>query len=170
MSSIGITHLSFALIAMAAGAVVIFMPKGDTLHKRIGYVYTGAMLGLNVSSLFIYKVLGYFGPFHVFAFVSLATVAAGLIPVIRKKPEGGWLEMHYEFMNWSVVGLYAAFWSETFTRFFRFEYFWLVVALATALTVLAGAWFIKSNKERILQKVSDKGNFDQEADSLASSQ
>lgn len=169
MSTIGLTHLSLAILSMAAGAAVIFLPKGDTLHKRIGYVYVAGMLGLNVSSLFIYKVLGYFGPFHVFALVSLATVAAGLIPAFRKKPEG-WLEMHYEFMNWSVVGLYAAFWSETFTRFFRFEYFWIVVAVATAMTVLLGGWLIKSKKRKILHDFSKTEGEDYETEPLASSQ
>ncbi|WP_395071105.1 DUF2306 domain-containing protein [Gracilimonas sp.] len=73
-------------------------------HKIFGYVYVICMIGLNISALTIYQLFGYFRPFHVFALFSLATVFAGFIPAYRKKPKDTWVEYHYEFMNWSVVG------------------------------------------------------------------
>ncbi|HBX66631.1 MAG TPA: hypothetical protein DEG32_10920 [Balneolaceae bacterium] len=107
----------------------------------------------------IYKLFGYFGPFHVFALISLGSIFGGFIPAYLKKPKDTWLEYHYEFMNWSVVGLYAAFWSETFTRFFNFgEWlgFWILVGVATALTVAIGGYFIKKKKGYFIDKFSSR--------------
>ena len=71
-----------------------FSKKGCTnLHIKIGYTYAISMLILNVTALMIYDLFGGFGPFHVFAVISLATLIAGLIPAYLKKPEGKWLEM-----------------------------------------------------------------------------
>lgn len=117
------------------------------------------MIGLNISALTIYQLFGYFRPFHVFALFSLATVFAGFIPAYRKKPKDTWVEYHYEFMNWSVVGLYAAFWSETFTRFFSFSGmtdFWVLIAAATIITVVIGAYFIKKKKPYFVTKFGSK--------------
>ncbi len=151
---LGGIHFGSAILAMITGMVIIFLKKGTNLHIKIGYTYAISMLILNVTALMIYDLFGGFGPFHVFAVISLATLIAGLIPAYLKKPEGKWLEMHYEFMNWSVVGLYAAFWSETFTRFFAFQGFWIVVGVATAVTVFVGAIFIKKKKSKILSRFS----------------
>ncbi len=149
---LGGIHFGTAIIAMVAGLLILFLKKGTTAHIRIGYTYAASMLVLNISALMIYDLFGGFGPFHYFALISLATLIAGIIPAYLKKPGKSWLELHYEFMNWSVVGLYAAFWSETFTRFFRFEGFWTLVGVATATTVIVGALLIKIKKKKILNK------------------
>lgn len=158
MGILGIIHLVVAILAMIFGAVVIFLKKGTRVHVRFGYAYVASMLAVNISALMIYKLFGKFGPFHWAALISLASIAGGMIPAIRRKPRGIWIELHYEFMNWSIVGLYAAFWSETFTRYFRFQGFWILVATATALTVVIGAYLIKSRKAKILAQfgVRDK--------------
>ncbi|MCP9290467.1 DUF2306 domain-containing protein [Gracilimonas sediminicola] len=157
--SIGLAHFSFAILSMILGALIIFIKKGGSFHKKLGYVYFGSMIGLNVTALMIYKLFGFFGPFHVFALISLVSVIAGFVPAYLKKPKDTWLEYHYEFMNWSVVGLYAAFWSETFTRFFSFQGwdgFWILVGTATGITVAIGAYLIKKKKSYFLEKFGGK--------------
>jgi uncharacterized membrane protein len=139
---------------MIFGAVIIFMKKGNSLHKKLGYIYIFCMLGLNVSALMIYKLFGHFGPFHAFALISLGSIIGGFVPVYLKKPEKTWLEFHYEFMNWSVVGLYA-----TFTRFLNFSGwsgFWLMVGSATGATVAVGAYFIKKKKGAFIKEFATK--------------
>ncbi|MEQ8523393.1 DUF2306 domain-containing protein [Gracilimonas sp.] len=156
---IGFIHFSFAILSMILGAVIIFTKKGGSIHKKLGYAYCLSMVGLNVSALLIYKLFGFFGPFHVFALISLGSVIGGFVPAFLKKPEGSWLEYHYEFMNWSVVGLYAAFWSETFTRFFSFADwggFWMLVGSATGVTVAVGAYLIKKKKNYFIEKFGNK--------------
>lgn len=151
---LGGVHFVSALIAMIFGAIVILKTKGTKFHIKAGYTYAISMLILNVTALMIYQLFGYFGPFHYAALISLASLCGGLIPAYLKKPEKTWLEFHYEFMNWSVIGLYAAFWSETFSRFFRFAGFWVLVATATAMTVAIGWYLLKKKKKSLLEKYS----------------
>ncbi|MEP5834501.1 MAG: hypothetical protein ABJ383_10735, partial [Balneola sp.] len=113
-----------------------------------------SMLILNATALMIFDLFGGFGPFHFMALFSLLTVIGGLVPAFLKKPKDKWLDMHYEFMNWSVVGLYAAFWSETFSRFFRFAGFWTLVIAATVLTVVLGGIILKMKKKKILSRIT----------------
>ncbi len=149
---LGGLHFASALLAMFFGAFVLFRKKGGSIHIKAGYAYSALMLLLNITALLIYKLFGKFGPFHIAAVISLVTLLGGLIPAYLRKPKHNWLEFHYEFMNWSVIGLYAAFWSETFSRFFRFAGFWVLVATATAITVAVGAYLLKSRKKKILGK------------------
>ncbi|RNC79679.1 MAG: DUF2306 domain-containing protein [Balneola sp.] len=154
MGTLGIIHLISAIAAMIFGAIVLFLKKGTPLHIRLGYFYAVSMLILNGTALMIYDLFGYFGPFHFAAIISLISLLGGLVPVYLKKPKNSWLELHYEFMNWSIIGLYAAFWSETFSRFFRFAGFWVLVATGTAMTISIGAYVLKSKKRTILDRYS----------------
>ena len=74
------------------------------------------MVILNVSSLVIYRLTGYFEPFHALALFSLATVVRGMVPALRRRP--GWLMAHYWSMAWSYLGLLAAACSEIVVRLF----------------------------------------------------
>lgn len=146
-STLGYIHLFFAIVAMLTGLVVVFNTKGTLLHKRIGYVYVANMLALNISSFFISNFNG-FSIFHFFAIVSLVTIFGGMYPALKRSKN--WLNKHYYFMAWSVVGLYCAFWSEVGTRFVRnMRDFWWVVAIATFLTAFLGAYFINKNAKRL---------------------
>lgn len=151
-STIGLVHLSSALLAMLFGAVVLLNTKGSLFHKRAGYLYVASMLIMNASAFLIYRLFGGFGPFHVAAIISSVSLIGGLVPVLFRRRIQGWLHFHYHFMNWSVVGLYAAFWSETLTRTLPMAQFWPVVAGATGATVFAGAYLIRRNAARFLKK------------------
>jgi uncharacterized membrane protein len=47
------THIVAALLALAVGLVILFLPKGRGLHKPLGWVWVGAMAVTALSSLFI---------------------------------------------------------------------------------------------------------------------
>ena len=146
-STIGYIHLTFAIISMITGLVVVFKPKGTIVHKRIGYLYVINMLLLNITSFFISNFNG-FSIFHFFAIVSLATIFGGMHAVLKKYKN--WLAGHYYFMSWSVVGLYCAFWSEVGTRFVKnMQDFWWAVAIATFLTAFLGAKIINKNAKKL---------------------
>jgi len=151
---LGLIHFTSALFAMVVGMAVILFQKGTKRHVYLGYTYVVSMLILNATALMIFDLFGRFGPFHFMALFSLLTVIGGLVPAFLKKPKDKWLDMHYEFMNWSVVGLYAAFWSETFSRFFRFAGFWTLVIAATVLTVVLGGIILKMKKKKILSRIT----------------
>lgn len=111
--STGIIHLIFSIVALIAGLFVLATTKGTKTHKRVGYVYSVSMVLVNLTAFMIYKLYGKFGVFHWFAVISCATLIAGLYPVLAKKNKN-YLLIHFNFIYWSVVGLYCAFMAEIF--------------------------------------------------------
>src|SRR5262249_46767524 len=107
-------HLTAALLALALGSVVVLERKGTETHRMIGMGYALAMLVVNVTALSLYGLTGRFGPFHVLALVSLATVMRGVLAAVRRRER--WLRTHYYSMAWSYVGLLAAACAETAVR------------------------------------------------------
>lgn len=149
-STIGFLHLLFSIISMITGLIVILNTKGTKFHKKVGNVYVVNMLLLNISSFSISNFNG-FSIFHFFAIVSLITILAGMYPVLKRSEN--WLQKHYYFMAWSVVGLYCAFWSEVGTRFVKnMQDFWWAVAIATFLTAFLGNYFIKKNAKKLTEQ------------------
>src|SRR5687768_975728 len=134
-------HIGAAISALVFGLGVLLTRKGTRLHKQVGYAYFFNMLGLNISALFIYRLTGHFGPFHGAALASLLTLTAGFIAAYLRLPQGRWLELHYEFMNWSYVGLVAAAVSEATTRLPAAP-FWPAVFAGTAIVFLIGGSLI----------------------------
>lgn len=114
-SAAGAIHLIFSLFALALGTAVLLMNKGTRAHKRVGYLYVIAMLGVNATALMIYRLFGGFGLFHWMAVLSLLTIICGILPMWLQKPRS-YVSLHFNFMYWSVIGLYGAFVSETFVR------------------------------------------------------
>jgi uncharacterized membrane protein len=140
-------HIGTAVSALVFGLCVFFTHKGTRLHKQLGYAYSFNMLGLNISALFIYRLTGDFGPFHVSALASLLTLGAGFIPAFLRLPHGRWLELHYELMNWSYVGLVAAGVSEAVTRLPAAP-FWPAVAAGSAVVFIVGGMLIARGRSR----------------------
>jgi uncharacterized membrane protein len=158
MPTLGHLHLVSALVALAAGAWVVFTRKGTRTHRRIGWVYAGSMLLVNVTALLIYKLTGVFGPFHVAALVSLAGLVAG-VDAARRRSTFNWLERHYFFMSYSYLGLVAAAIAETATRA-RFVQmmaggptpaFWAVVVVASLSVFVVGGRIVRGRVERTLR-------------------
>jgi len=131
-------HIGTAISALILGLCVALVRKGTRLHKQLGYAYFINMLGLNISALFIYQLTGHFGPFHGAALASLLTLIAGFVPAYLRLPHGHWLEFHYEFMNWSYVGLIAAGVSEAATRIPSTPFWPAVIASMAAVFALGG--------------------------------
>ncbi len=115
-STTGLIHLIFSILAMILGAIVIFSKKGTDRHKKIGYAYAVSMVVCIATAFMIYRLFNGWGIFHYMAVVSSLSLIFGLVPAILRRPEKSWIGLHFGFMYWSVVGLYAAFISETITR------------------------------------------------------
>lgn len=143
----GTFHLIASVSALVFGLWVLLVRKGTYLHKWLGYAYFFNMLGLNASAFFIYRLTGHFGPFHGAALASLITLVAGFIPAYLKYPRVGWLELHYEFMNWSYVGLVAAGVSEALTRL-PSSPFWGAVLTGSAIVFMIGGILIVRGRGR----------------------
>lgn len=133
----GTLHLLFAILALLFGTVILFSKKGTSFHKKAGYLYVINMILVNVTAFMLYNLTGKFNIFHIAALVSSATLLSGFIPIIAKKPKDGYIELHFSFMYWSVMGLYAAFISETAVRIPTAP-FWEAVGFGTAIVMFVG--------------------------------
>lgn len=144
MSTLGWIHTIFAVIALLTGAVVLVRRKGGRWHRTLGHFYLTSMVTLNVTGLFITRLYGGFGPFHWMALISLLTLLAGMVPVLTRRPRGGWLEQHAAFLSGSYVGLLAAAASEVTSRLPGTEaHFGLVVGGTSAVIIAAGVILIR---------------------------
>lgn len=161
MRALGPLHLAAACLALASGGWVVLRRKGTAGHRRAGWVYAAAMVALNGTALGIYRLTGGVGPFHLAAFASLVTLAAGMLPALRRPRRPGWLERHYVFMSWSYVGLVAAAVAETATRATVVRValggpsprFWTTVAVASAAVIGAGSWIIRRRRRPTLSAI-----------------
>ncbi|MEY3500650.1 MAG: hypothetical protein RL308_2319 [Bacteroidota bacterium] len=111
----GLIHLISSIIALVTGLLVLTTTKGTTRHKKIGYIYVVSMVVLNLTAFMIYSLFGKFGIFHWFAILSFLTLLLGIYPVLVKNFKN-YLLVHFNYMYWSVVGLYCAFCAEILTR------------------------------------------------------
>ncbi len=142
----GLVHLIAAIIALIAGTLQLVMTKGTLLHKKIGLVYVAGMSVLLITAFMIYRLFGGFGIFHIFAIISAVTLLGGLMPVLLKKPDN-WLELHFSFMYWSVMGLYMAFAAEVLTRVPETPFFGMVGLPTGAIGLGAGIYFYNHNEK-----------------------
>lgn len=147
---IGLIHLLSAFVALLLGLGVFLARKGTRLHKGLGYGYVLSMVVLNLTAFLIYRLYGRFGPFHIAALISSATLVAGFIPAFLRRPQGRWLAWHYEFMAWSYVGLLAAGVAETAVRLPKVP-FWGAVFGGSVIVSAAGAFVISRARSRFLK-------------------
>ncbi|WP_417764043.1 DUF2306 domain-containing protein [Shewanella chilikensis] len=114
--SLGAIHSLCALIALITGFVVLLRAKGTIFHRKLGYVYAIAMIGLNVSAIPITGLFGGIGPFHIFILMSLPTVLVGLYLPIFGRHHKNWIRNHFECMTYSYIGLISAAIAEILIR------------------------------------------------------
>jgi uncharacterized membrane protein len=138
-SLIGLTHLVAAILALVCGSTVLIMRKGTRTHQRWGYAYVLAMAVMLVTSFMIYRLFQQFGIFHIFSVAATITLLAGFVPALRRKP-AHWIYLHFGFMYWSVVGLYAALAAEVLTRVGR-HLSVALVALPSLAVIGIGIYF-----------------------------
>lgn len=111
----GLIHLTSSIIALITGVFVLTTTKGTKAHKQIGYIYVISMIILNITAFMIYRLFGKFGIFHWFAILSFLTLLLGIYPVLVKNFKN-YILVHFNYMYWSVVGLYCALCAEILTR------------------------------------------------------
>lgn len=144
-SEIGMIHLVTSMLALVFGTMILIMKKGTRMHRKVGYAYVGSMVVLLASSFMLYNLFGGFGVFHIASIVSSVTLALGMIPVAMKPDK--WVIYHFSWMYWSVIGLYAAFVSEVFTRTLPTPFF-SAVGIGTGIIMFAGWVGFKKNLKK----------------------
>jgi len=146
-STLGLFHTLLAILALIFGTIILLKRKGTIYHKRIGYLYVCSMLAMNLSSFFIVS-FGGFSIFHFFGIISLLSILGGMIPTFLRVKN--WFRFHFYFMNWSVVGLYCAFWAEVGVRFVgNMKEFWWVVGITGTITSIIGGIVINKQAKKL---------------------
>src|SRR5262249_51078971 len=101
---LGVVHTFLGAVSLILGGLIFLRTKGTRAHVRVGWVYFGSIVSVNVSSLFIYQLTGTFNVFHVMAIVSLVMTVSGVLQVRFRSRLRNWLRRHYQYMSWSYVG------------------------------------------------------------------
>ena len=127
------------------------MDKGTKFHIRAGYFYVVNMAVLLITALMIYRLFNGWGVFHYMTILSI-TICNGndnfkYYLIWFKKPISKWKYLHFTFMYWSVIGLYAAFAAEVLTRIPDTPFFGMV-GVATFGIMLSGGVFFGINKKK----------------------
>ena len=158
----GLIHTIAAVTAMISGVVVFLRPKAGAIHRRLGYIYSVAMVVLIVTALCIYHLTRGRNVLHLFALVSIPPLARGLSAAIFRRPAGQWLRAHYLGMAFSYLGLLSAFAAEMGTRVFvpylSHHYglrsplvFWVLVGGASTMIGAFGSALILRNQARLMR-------------------
>ena len=115
-STAGSFHLTMAITGLFTGAYLLLTAKGTKLHKSIGYVFSAALIIVNISALFIYDFNdGKPSVFHYLIIISMFCLLYGLYPMF-KKPTSGRIQQHLTGMTGAALGLWAAGATEYFVR------------------------------------------------------
>ncbi len=104
---IAIAHVGAAVAAIGIGIAVFAVPKGTTRHRALGAAYAGLVIMLDLAALSLHRE-AVFGPFHVLAILSLATIGGAVGLMIFTKQPPTVVAAHAFMMAWSYAGLLAA--------------------------------------------------------------
>lgn len=148
----GLIHFIASVLALVFGSAVLVMKKGSKIHIRTGYLYVVSMLVLLVTAFMLYNLFGKWGIFHYLAILSSFTLLLGMAPIFLRNQIKNWAYLHFSFMYWSVIGLYAAFVSEMLTRIPEVP-FYNIVGLATAGVMLVGGILFGINKSKWMRNI-----------------
>lgn len=156
VGNVGGLHIIASVLALISGSLVLLMQKGTQRHRKMGYFYTTSMVLVLITAFSIYRLFGKWGIFHWTAVISTLTLIAGLVPIFAKRPIKNYIYLHFNFMYWSVIGLYAAFVSETLVRIPKVftnsgipnQVFYNMVGIGTALVMGFGVYFFVKFKAK----------------------
>ena len=175
MSPTGVLHLSFSLLAILFGAVVLLLRKGTRWHRTWGHGYVWSMIGVVVTSFAMFNLTGRVTPFHLAAVVAGLTLVGGLWTVLGRRPKKDWMQAHAAWMAWSYVGLLAAFVAESLTRFVMplaastleahrlWPAFWALVVVGSLATFGVGGWIIRRTLPDALRRTPQAMRAEREA-------
>jgi len=96
-------HAFAAMAAMILGAVQLALPKGTTPHRIMGYVWTGLMATVALSSFAIYelRLIGPFSPIHLLSIFVLYS----LFRLVRAARAGRIAEHKRVVVNLYLLGV-----------------------------------------------------------------
>jgi uncharacterized membrane protein len=106
MSLLSIVHVLLGLVAVIMGCVIFALPKADSRHRLLGWLYLGcALTGLTAI---IVGGLSHPGPFHGYAVVILSGLIAAILVSRFRSRVPAWRSWHGALMAFSMLGAAVA--------------------------------------------------------------
>lgn len=158
-------HSAAGLISLVAFWIVIFLQKKTLHHKKVGYIFLIALLGVLVTSLFRYIALKRILHFSYLVnndilvidltalnLITILDFLAAIIPIwiITKKNEIANLQKSYIFKAFFAMSFFMLFFSISITFYFRgsslFLFYGLVMAPYILVPILIFFWRIIKRK------------------------
>ena len=98
-------HAALAALSLLIGAAVLARPKGTSSHKLLGRIWVSAMVGVALSSFWIFEIRRGAGPSFIHLLSVWTLVSLGLaVWFIRR----GNVRAHKGFMVGTFLGLMGA--------------------------------------------------------------
>ncbi len=97
-------HAAVAVLALGVGGAVLFMRKGTSAHRAVGWAWIVLMGVTALSSFAIREVIpGWFSPIHILSIVTLVT-----LPLAVWRRRNGDIAGHARAMQGAFYGLLGA--------------------------------------------------------------
>jgi len=107
-------HLATIMLALALTPVLLWRPRGTAGHRKLGYVWSAAMLLTAIDSLFVtVSHPGHFSPIHALSFLTIVLVPLLVITARRHN-----VARHRRTVRGMIIGalLIAGFFTFPFDR------------------------------------------------------
>lgn len=107
-------HLATIVVALVLTPVLLWRRRGTRSHRRLGYVWAGAMLFTAIDSLFVRVTNpGHFSPIH-----ALSAMTIVLVPVLVASARSHKVSRHRRAVRGMIIGalLVAGFFTLPFNR------------------------------------------------------
>jgi len=94
-------HAYAAMLAFALGGYILFLPKGNGTHRRLGRVWAGLMAAVAVTSFLIWesRVFGPFSPIHLLSIMTLILLWLGVRAARARR-----IAVHLRIMQTTYLG------------------------------------------------------------------
>lgn len=139
-------HLTFAIIGLVSGAVILYRKKGDVIHTWLGKVFITSMVLVNLTAFAFWPEHG-FTFFQILAVWNLVWVLLGYY-FAAKKPTKKWLGYHYYFVTYAYLGVLAAAIARAPLALNISPGISTFIAIAVVFGV--GAYFIERNSSKVV--------------------
>ena len=100
-----VLHVLAVSVALVSGVIVLVLPKGSAIHRRLGWLYVASTSVMALSSFGIYELRNGPSLFHAISVAILIIVGFAVYQPLRRQRSSNWMFWHLVLMQISYVML-----------------------------------------------------------------
>ncbi len=101
-------HIALALVALVAGTGVLVAAKGTVFHRRLGAVFSAAMMLVAATSFGIAGLFpGHYSPIHLLSLLTLATLPLAILARRRGNVRAHAAGMILNYAGLAIAGVFT---------------------------------------------------------------